>query len=59
MKPALQKALRAKQLQRQRSAAKSVAEKLAIVERLRDRNAPMKAVRRAAQEKAASRDRSR
>ena len=59
MKPALQKALRAKQLQRQRSAAKSVAEKLAIVERLRDRNAPMKAVRRAAKEKAASRDRSR
>lgn len=59
MKVALQKILRAKQLQRERSESKSVAEKLAVVERLRDRNAPMKAARQAGRVTAGNRGGSR
>ena len=42
MKKSLERALSAKQTQRQRSAQKSVAQKLAVVERLRDRTATIK-----------------
>ncbi len=40
-----------KQAQRAKSAGKSIAEKLALVERMRERNAPLKALRDAAQAK--------
>lgn len=42
MKKSLERALSAKQAQRQRTAQKSVAQKLAVLERLRDRSATIK-----------------
>lgn len=51
MKSTMQKVLQAKQAQRAKSAGKSIAEKLALVERMRERNAPLKALRDAAQAK--------
>ena len=47
MKHTLQRALRAKQVQREKSTSKSVAEKLRLVEGMRLRNAPLKALRSA------------
>lgn len=54
MKSTMQKVLQAKQAQRAKSAGKSIAEKLALVERMRERNAPLKALRDAAQAKKGS-----
>lgn len=51
MRDTMKRALQAKQAQRAKSAGKSVAEKLAVVERMRDRAASLKAHRAATPDK--------